>query len=109
MAHDMLNAERRRWERLPVAIPVFVRGIDENGKDFVEFTTMLNISAGGTLLATKRYLPESTSLALEIPSAPLPPLAGAPHFVRKVAARLVRVTHSDRSNLCALQFTRPLV
>ncbi len=108
MAEGRSDVDKRRWERLPVAIPVFVRGVDAGGKDFLEFTTVLNISAGGALLATKRYIPKGSNVALEIPSAPLPPLAGPPQFVRKVPARLVRVTHSDRSNLCGLEFTNPL-
>ena len=65
--------ERRKFQRLPLSIPVFVRGIDEAGKEFLEFATALNISAGGVLLATRRSLPKSASVALEIPVAPLPP------------------------------------
>ena len=108
MAQGGSDLDKRRGERLPVAIPVFVRGVDAGGKDFLEFTTALNISAGGALLAMKQYIPKDSSVALGIPSAPLPPLAGPPRFVRKVPARLVWLIHSDRSNLCGLEFPRPL-
>jgi len=42
--------ERRSWPRLPLAIPVFVRSRDEKGKEFLEFATALNVSAGGALI-----------------------------------------------------------
>src|SRR5438552_3629771 len=37
--------ERRRWARLSLAIPVFVRGINGQGREFLEFCTLLNESA----------------------------------------------------------------
>ena len=108
MTDVQTGKDRRQWGRLPVAIPVFVRGVDENGKEFLEFTSLLNISAGGGLLALRRYVPESSEVTLEIPSAPMPPLADTHHFVRKVPALMVRVQHSDRSNICGLKFKAPL-
>ena len=33
--------ERREWARLPLAIPVFVRSRDNDGKDFLEFARKL--------------------------------------------------------------------
>ena len=43
------GTERRKWARLPLAIPVFVRSRDRKGKEFLEFATALNVSAGGML------------------------------------------------------------
>ena len=43
------EAERRKWPRLPIAIPVFVRSRDEKGKELLEFATALNISAGRSI------------------------------------------------------------
>ncbi len=108
MAQQKRGSERRRWERLSIAIPVFVRGMDDRGKEFLEFTSALNISAGGALLAIRRHLKRSSRITLEIPSAPLPQLGVSPHFVRNVRARVVRVTHSDHGHLWALRFSRPL-
>ncbi|MGZ4812626.1 MAG: PilZ domain-containing protein [Terriglobales bacterium] len=100
--------ERRKHQRLPLSIPVFVRGVDQDGKEFLEFATALNISAGGVLLATRRSLPRSTSLALEIPVAPLPPNSISPQSVRSLKAKLVRITHGERCHLLGLKFYRPL-
>ena len=102
------GAERRKHQRLPLSIPVFVRGTDQEGKEFLEFATALNISAGGILLATRRSLPRAASLSLEIPVAPLPPSAMSPQSVRSLKARLVRITHGERCHLLGLKFTKPL-
>jgi hypothetical protein len=85
-----------------------VRGIDNEGKEFLEFATALNISAGGILLATRRNLPKSSNLSLEIPVAPLPPTTASSQSVRNLKARLVRVTHGDRCHLVGLRFSKPL-
>lgn len=100
--------ERRQWERLPLAIPVFARGSDEKGKDFLDFTTVLDVSAGGALLATRRHLSHAARLTLEIPSAPLNERAVGRTSVRTLRAKVVRVTSADRCQLCALEFVRPL-
>ncbi len=102
------GSERRKHQRLPLSIPVFVRGVDQDGKEFLEFATALNISAGGILLATRRSLPRSSSLSLEIPVAPLPPTAASTQSVRSLKARLVRITHGERCHLLGLKFHKPL-
>ena len=100
--------ERRRWERLPLAIPVFARGIDDKGKDFLDFTSVLDVSGGGAILATRRNLSRATRLTLEIPSAPLNEKAAGVTSIRTLRAKIVRVTNSDRCQLCALEFVRPI-
>ncbi len=108
MAGRKPDREKRRWERLPLAIPVFVRGINGQGKEFVEFTTALNVSAGGVLLAIRQNLTRSSLVSLEIPSAPLPRAPVLPNFVRTVQARLIRVAYSNGCNVCGLRFPRPI-
>ena len=100
--------ERRLSQRLPLAIPIFVRGVDEYGKQFLEFTTTLNISGSGVLLAMRRFLPRASKILLEIPAAPLPKVATAPQFVRNLPAHIVRVTFSEPSYVWALQLAQPL-
>jgi hypothetical protein len=102
------DIERRKFQRLPLSIPVFVRGVDDSGKEFLEFATALNISAGGILLATRRSLPKAASLALEIPVAPLPADSLSSQSVRSLKAKTVRVTHGDRYHLVGLRFTRAI-
>ncbi len=102
-------AERRRWPRLPLAIPVFVRSQAETEKEFLEFATALNVSAGGMLVAVRRSIPSSAQVLLEIPSAPLAALAELPRVARNLRARVLRMQHGEGYNLVGLKFSRPLV
>jgi hypothetical protein len=102
-------AERRRWSRLPLAIPVFVRSRGEAGNELLEFATALNVSAGGMLLAVRRPIPRSTQVSLEIPSAPLAAMAAVPKVAKTLGARVLRVQHGEGYNLVALKFSRPLL
>jgi hypothetical protein len=101
--------ERRKWTRLPLAIPVFVRSRDEKGKEFLEFATALNISAGGALVAVRRSLPKAAQVLLEIPSAPLAAAASLPRAARTLRARATRITHAEGYHLLGLKFSRPLL
>jgi hypothetical protein len=103
------KADRRRWERIPIAIPIFLLGKDHNGKEFREFSTALNISPGGVLLATRRYLPPLSAVSLEIPSGPFPKVGIAGKFIRSLPGRTVTVTHGEQCYLCGVKFERPVL
>jgi hypothetical protein len=98
----------RKWARLQLAIPVFVRTRDEKNSDLLEFATAINISAGGALIAVRRPLPKSTSISLEIPSAPVGPTDSVPGFSRLIRAKTVWVSHLNDYHLMGLKFARPL-
>jgi len=102
------QSERRKWSRLPLAIPVFVRSRDEKGKEFLEFATSLNVSAGGMLVAIRRTLPAITQIRLEIPSAPVAAMALLPRAARTLNAKTLRTTPADGYYLLGLKFARPL-
>lgn len=101
--------EHRKWERLPLAIPVFVRSQGENGKEMLEFATALNVSAGGLLVAVRRSLPLSSQVTLEIPSAPLVPRAELPKSSWNLRARTIWTSHADGYQLAGLRFSHPLL
>lgn len=105
MAPATSGAERRRWQRLAVTVPMFIRGVDERGKDFLELSAALNISAGGALLVSRRFLANDSKVSLEIPAPPLP----KQHFkAQNVKAKVVQVSSCDCYHLCGLAFSRPL-
>lgn len=104
MPRKPARSDQRKWQRIPLAIPVFIRGADEEGKEFLEFATALNISAGGALVATRRQLPRCVRLSLEIPVAPVPRAITLPKAVRRMRAKLVRVTQGDSYQLWGLKF-----
>lgn len=102
-------SERRKWPRLPLAIPVFVRSRDSKGKEFLEFATALNVSAGGMLVAMRRVLPSVGQVQLEIPSAPVASLALLPRASRALRAKALRTIPAEGYYLLGLKFTRPLL
>jgi hypothetical protein len=100
--------EERKWARLQLAIPVFVRTRDGGGKESLEFATAINISPGGALVVVRRSLPKSALVSLEIPSAPIGPINGLKTSSRIMQAKAVWITHLDDYHLLGLKFARPL-
>ena len=101
--------ERRHWARLSLAIPVFVRGINGQGREFLEFSTLLNESAGGVLLAMRKPLRLWSRVSLEIPSSQILKSEKLRRVVRRLRARVIRIKYVEGWNLCGVQFARPLV
>jgi hypothetical protein len=103
-----LKKNDRKWPRLHLAIPVFVRARNGNGTDSLEFATAINISPGGALVVLRRSLPQSSVISLEIPSAPIGPTAGLKTSSRVLKGKAVWVSHFDAYHLLGLKFDRPL-
>lgn len=108
MPRRILPVERREWDRLPISVPFFVRGSKSTGEEFLEFATALNLSAGGVLLATRRYLDPGTRISLEVPVA-LVNKAQLPHSVSQLHATVLRCTPERQCFLLGLQFDEPLL
>lgn len=100
--------ERRKWVRLRLAVPVFVRSRDETGKEFLEFATALNIGAGGALVAVRRLVPLSAQVLLEIPSTPLATMTGMPKASRSFRSKVQHVGAANGYHLLGLKFSKPL-
>lgn len=99
--------ERRRWERIPVTIPLFVRTVVD-GRRVLEFANVVNISAGGALLAVRRFVRQPAQISLEIPAAPVADTAALPASARLMEAKVLRVDNAERYFLWAVRFRRPL-
>ena len=108
MPHGLSKKEERKWARLQLAIPIFIRTRDRNGKDSLEFATAINVSAGGALVVVRRSLPKSALISLEIPSAPIGPDNGLKASPRIMQAKRVWIAHLDDYHLLGLKFARPL-
>src|SRR5438874_7558186 len=65
----------RRSPRIRLQIPVFVRGRDASGSEFIQLTKTLNISAVGACIGCEHILRPSQTIQLTIP-APFPATAG---------------------------------
>jgi hypothetical protein len=108
MNSERPRKERRKWTRLPLAIPVFVRSRDGKGKEFLEFATALNVSAGGMLVAIRRIPPPLPNIQLDIPSAPVA-MSYTPRAARTLRAKTLRTTPAQGYYLVGLKFSRPLL
>lgn len=108
MNHSRSRKDQRKWPRLRLAIPVFVRASGGDGKDSLEFATAINISPGGALVVARRSLTKSAWVSLEIPSAPNATVQGMPGSSRTMRAKAMWVKHLDDYHLVGLKFARPL-
>ena len=100
------QTERRRWARVPIAVPMFISA-KQGQKQFLEFGTAVNVSLGGVLLAARNYLQPSSRVVLEIPSAPLPASALA-QTGHSMSGQVVRVEAEAHYYLLAVRFDEPL-
>jgi len=101
-------ADRRRSQRLPLQVPIFVRGLDEYGDEFLDLTKTLNISAVGACLASPRALRLNQLLFLRIP-APSPSSSGlVSEASPAISARVLREHPVGDIHLGAVEFVKPL-
>jgi c-di-GMP-binding flagellar brake protein YcgR len=64
------SLERRRERRVPVQLPILVRGTDRQGESFEERTASVNLCRGGVAFATHFAVDLGTKLEINIPPAP---------------------------------------
>src|SRR5262249_37838713 len=107
-ASQRAASERRTWQRLPLAIPVFVRGADRRGNEFFELTMASDIGGGGALVGVRHDLKVGARLKLEIPCVPVPDIRRRSPRSQILLAKVIRSTDVDSVQLFALQFTKPL-
>lgn len=100
-------AERRRSQRIHVQIPMFVRGTDAAGLEFLDLTKTLDISATGAYLASPRAIRTNQVVNLTIP-APSPSSATLPAETPPIQARVRRHRTSDGIHLLGVEFLKAL-
>ncbi len=102
------QAELRRSPRIHLQIPIFMRGVDSTGAEFLELCKTLDISGCGAFLACTKLLRAEQSVSLTIP-APSPASApGMPSETPPITARIKRQHVTGDIHLVAVEFLRPL-
>jgi hypothetical protein len=100
--------EHRRFPRIRLQVPMFVRGTDTNGDEFLELAKTLDLSAGGAFLACNRSLRANDLILLTIP-APPPTSAGLlASSTAPISARVRRSQDTEDIHLIGVEFARPL-
>jgi len=99
--------ERRRWDRLALTIPFFIRRTLPDGQELIEFATALNVSAGGVLLASRHDLDCGEMVSLEIPR----PVAQSQLYEVRTSlkAMTLRSIPTRHYFLLGMQFDPPLL
>ncbi len=100
--------ERRKWDRLPISVPFFIRVDKENGEEMLEFATALNVSAGGALLASRKSVAPGTPVRLEVPVS-LVNKAQLPRSISLLHAKVLRCTADRQYFLLGFEFNPPLL
>lgn len=105
---NLFADDRRRFPRLRLQVPLFVRGTDCGGREFLELAKTLDISATGAFLIIPCALRHDEMLSLTIP-APLPSSVSIqPHSTPPIQARVRRLESTGEAHLVGVEFLRPL-
>lgn len=104
----MESTQTRACSRIPIQIPVFLRGSDASGCDFVELTKTLNISARGACITSAHMLRTDQVIQLTIP-APAPASSSLiPSETPPILAKVRRLDFLGDLRIFGLEFLRPL-
>ena len=101
-------AERRRSPRIHVQIPMFVRGTDASGAEFLDLTKTLDISATGAFLASSRLMKTDRVLHLTIPAPPPSSSGLVPPETPPIQARVRRQRTAGDLHLVGVEFLKAL-
>jgi len=100
--------QRRRSPRIRLQVPVFVRGTDTSGTEFIELTKTVNISATGACIASTHILRPDQLIHLTIP-APSPASSSVvPSETPPITAKVLRQDTAGEMRLFGLEFLRAL-
>ncbi len=102
------TSSTRRSPRLRLQVPVFLRGTDVSGAEFIELTKTLNISATGACITSAHILRPDQTVHLTIP-APSPASSSlVPSETPPIVAKVLRQESAGEMRLFGLEFLRPL-
>ncbi len=102
------TSSTRRSPRIRLQIPVFLRGTDVSGAEFIELTKTLNISATGACITSTHILRPDQTVHLTIP-APAPASSSlVPSETPPIVAKVLRQESAGEMRLFGLNFLRPL-
>jgi hypothetical protein len=98
--------ERRRERRIPVQLPILVRGTDRKGDSFEERTASVNVCRGGVAFSTRYSLDLGSKLEIHIPTASSSTDSETEFSTH---GRIVHLDHgaTDRALIVGVEFTGP--
>ena len=100
--------DRRRFQRIHLQIPLFIRGKDAQKEQFMELAKTLDISAMGAFIACPRALTINDVVTLTIPSPSITSSALVPSGTPPIQARVKRQQHAGDVYLVGVEFLKPI-
>ena len=102
------QSSTRRSPRIRLQVPVFLRGTDTSGAEFIELTKTLNISATGACITSGHVLRRDQIVHLTIP-APSPTTSSFhPSETPPIVAKVLRHDQAGDIPVFGLEFLRAL-
>jgi c-di-GMP-binding flagellar brake protein YcgR len=103
-----LDEERRRYQRIRLQVPLFIRGKDAQGDQFMELAKTLDISAIGAFLASPRPLTLGGFITLTIPAPSITSSGLVPAGMAPIQARIRRQQEAGDVYLVGVEFLKPI-
>jgi hypothetical protein len=103
-----VSEERRRFQRIHLQVPLFIRGRDAHGEQFLELAKTLDISALGALLTCQKSLVVNEIITLTIPAPSLTSSALVPAGMAPIQARIKRRKEAGDVHLVGVEFLKPI-
>ena len=103
-----LYEERRRFQRIHLQVPLFVRGKDSQGQQFLELAKALDISGLGALVTCPKALTLGELVTLTIPAPSITSSALVPAGMPPIQARVRRQQLAGDIYLVGVEFLKPL-
>ena len=104
-----VGAERRRFQRLTLQVPLFIRGRDARGDQFVELAKTLNISGLGAFITSPRPLSVGGYVTLTIPAPSITSSGLVPTDMPPMQARVKRQQEAGDVYLVGVEFLKPII
>lgn len=103
-----LYDERRRFQRIRLQVPLFVRGRDSHGEQFLELAKTLDIGGLGAFLTCPRALVLNEIITLTIPAPSITSSALVPAGMPPIQAKVKRQQEAGDVHLVGVEFLKPI-
>ena len=100
--------DRRRYQRIHLQVPLFIRGRDSQKEQFMELAKTLNISAIGALITCPGRLPINDFVTLTIPAPSITSSALVPAGMPPIQAKVRRQQEAGDVYLVGVEFLKPI-
>jgi PilZ domain len=103
-----LYEERRRFQRIHLQVPMFIRGKDAHAEQFLELAKTLDVSGLGAFLTSPRSLSVDEIITLTIPAPSITSTGLIPAGMPPIQARVKRLQQAGDVYLIGVEFLKPI-